>query len=375
MNTERKIKQKIWSREHTYFLIVQPGLESILRDEITSFGYNISKKIIGGIEVKGKLDVLYDISLKTRVATKILFRLAHFKATHLSEIKKALNKVDFCLFWGKNTHFNITVSSKSSKLYHTDMVKEFIAKEILKFSQKNDFNYIMDKKSPETLYVRIENNEVTLSLDSSGDFLYKRNIKKKSSKAPVRENIAAALLLKYWDKNKLLLDPMCGSATFSIEASMIKNDIAPGINRDFNFMNWVNFREKTFSFLKNKYKNNLNYNVQSIQTSDIEDSSVAIANENLSLFNIKAEKKNFFDIIPSEKSGFIVMNLPYDKRIRVEMDFYKKVENKLLKDFKNWEYLILISKNHKFSKLKKDKLRIKNGGILLDIYHGILQEA
>jgi len=372
MNTERKIKQKIWSKEHTYFLIVQPGLESILRDEITSFGYDISKKIIGGIEVKGKLDVLYDISLKTRVATKILFRLAHFKATHLSEIKKALNKVDFCLFWGKNTHFNITVSSKSSKLYHTDMVKEFIAKEILKFSQKNDFNYIMDKKSPETLYVRIENNEVTLSLDSSGDFLYKRNIKKKTSKAPVRENIAAALLLKYWDKNKLLLDPMCGSATFSIEASMIKNDIAPGINRDFNFMNWVNFREKTFSFLKNKYKNNLNYNVQSIQTSDIEDSSVAIANENLSLFNIKAEKKNFFDIIPSEKSGFIVMNLPYDKRIRVEMDFYKKVENKLLKDFKNWEYLILISKNHKFNKLKKDKLRIKNGGILLDIYHGIL---
>ncbi len=373
MNIERKIKQKIWSKEHNYFLIVQPGLESILKNEIISFGYNTTKETNGGLEVKGKLDVLYDLSLKTRVATKILFRLATFKATHLSEIKKALTRLDFCLFWPKDTNFDIIVSSKSSKLYHTDMVKEFLAKEILSFGKKNDFNYILDKKSQEKLYVRIEDNEITISLDASGDFLYKRNIKKKTSKAPIRENIAAALLLKYWDKNKYLLDPMCGSATFSIEASMIKNDIIPGFNREFNFMNWVNFKEKTFNFLKNKYTKNLNYNIKNIMPSDLEEASVKVSNENLSIFNgIKAKKENFLNITPSKESGFIVMNLPYNKRIKVEVDFYKEIEHKLLKDFKNWEYLILVSRNHKFNKLKKDNLKIKNGGILLNIYHGII---
>lgn len=373
MNIERKVKQKIWSKEHNYFLIVTPGLESILKDEILSYGYTVERETVGGLEVKGKLDTLYDLSLKTRIATKILFRLKSFKATHLSEIKKALQKIDFCLFWPKNTNFDIIVSSKSSKLYHTDMVKEFIAKEILSFSKKNDFNYILDKKFQERLYVRIENNEVTLSLDSSGDFLYKRNIKKKSSKAPIRENLAAALLLKYWDKNKLLLDPMCGTATFSIEASMIKNNIIPGINREFNFMKWVNFKEKTFNFLKSKYTKNLNYNIENIMPSDLEESSVNISNENLSIFNgIKAKKENFFNVVASKESGFIIMNLPYNKRLKVEMDFYKKIENKLLNDFKNWEYLILVSKNHKFNRLKKDNLRIKNGGILLNIYHGII---
>jgi len=373
MNIERKVKQKIWSKEHNYFLVVQPGLENILKDEITSFGYDIVQETTGGLEVRGKLDVLYDLSLRTRVATKILFRLSSFKATHLSDIKKALLKLDFCLFWAEDTKFDISVTSKSSKLYHTDMVRDFIAKEILSFSGKNNKNYILDKKSKEKLLVRIENNEIIISLDSSGDFLYRRNIKKKVNKAPLRENIASALLLKYWDTNKLLLDPMCGSATFSIEASMIKNNIIPGFKRDFNFMKWINFKSKTFNFLKNKYTQNIDFNIQDIELSDIEEDSIDVSNENLSIFNgIKAKKENFFNILPSKKSGFIVINLPYNNRVKVDMDFYKKIEEKLLNDFKNWEYLILVSKNHKFNKLKKGNLRIKNGGILLNIYHGII---
>jgi putative N6-adenine-specific DNA methylase len=373
MNINRIIKQKIWSKEHNYFLVVQPGLEDILKKEIESFGYNIESEAVGGVEVKGKLETLYDLSLRSRVATKILFRLVHFKANHISDIKKGLKKVDFCLFWPKNTNFNISVTSKSSKLYHTDMVKEFILKEILSLSELNDLNYNLYKKSLETLFVRIENNEITISLDSSGDFLYKRNIKKKANIAPLRENVAASLLLKFWNKEKFLLDPMCGSGTFSIEASLIKNNIPSGYDREFNFMNWVNFRDKTFSFLKSKYLEDINFDIKNIEASDINEDFVNNANENLSLFNgLIVKKENFFDIIPSKESGFIVINLPYNKRIKVDSDFYQKVEKKLKKDFKKWEYLILVSKNHKFNKLKKDSLKIKNGGILLDIYHGII---
>jgi putative N6-adenine-specific DNA methylase len=253
------------------------------------------------------------------------------------------------------------------------MVKEFILKEILSLSELNDLNYNLYKKSLETLFVRIENNEITISLDSSGDFLYKRNIKKKANIAPLRENVAASLLLKFWNKEKFLLDPMCGSGTFSIEASLIKNNIPSGYDREFNFMNWVNFRDKTFSFLKSKYLEDINFDIKNIEASDINEDFVNNANENLSLFNgLIVKKENFFDIIPSKESGFIVINLPYNKRIKVDSDFYQKVEKKLKKDFKKWEYLILVSKNHKFNKLKKDSLKIKNGGILLDIYHGII---
>jgi len=370
-NLERKIKKDIWSKEHNYFIIVQPGLEEIAISEIESFGYTIDKQVVGGLELKGKLDVLYNISLKSRVATKILFRLSSFKASHLSDIKKHIKKLDLNLFWKEKTHFDIVVSSKSSKLYHTDMVKEFILKEIESYSKENDLNYNMDKKSREKLFVRIENNEVTVSLDANGDFLYKRNIKKQINKAPIRENIAAALLLKYWNTENTLLDPMCGSATFSIEASMIKNNIMPGVKRKFNFMNWVSFREKTFNFIKNKYNTNISFDVENIELSDLNKASVDIANRNISIFNgLNAKKENFFDIVPSKESGFIVMNLPYDKRIKVEKNFYQKIEKKLMKDFKNWNYLLLVAKNNKFNNLELTDLKIKNGGILLNVYHG-----
>jgi putative N6-adenine-specific DNA methylase len=253
------------------------------------------------------------------------------------------------------------------------MVKEFIIKEILNFSEKNNLDYIWDKKSLEKLYVRIENNRVIISLDSSGDFLYKRNIKNKFSKAPIRENIAAALLLNYWNKDDILFDPMCGSATFSIEAAMVKNDIIPGINREFNFMNWINFKPKTFNYLKNNYTKDIDYKTHNIYPSDLSNESVINSNENLLMFKgIVAKNKDFFSLNPSKKSGFIVINLPYNKRIKVKKDFYERVEKKLLSDFKNWKYLILVSKNHEFNNLKKSKLRIKNGGILLDVYHGKL---
>ena len=371
MNFERKIKKTIWSKEHNYFIIVQPGLEEIATSEIESFGYKVEREVVGGLELNGKLDVLYDISLRSRVATKILFRIASFKASHLSDVKKHINKLDLQLFWGENTYFDIVVNSKSSKLYHTDMVKDFIAKELMSYSKENNLNYSLDKKSREKLFIRIENNEVTVSLDASGDFLYKRNIKKQLNQAPIRENVAAALLLKYWNKEEFFLDPMCGSATFSIEAAMIKNNIIPGAKRKFNFMNWVSFREKTFKFMKRKYTENKSFDIENIELSDLSQKSVDVTNKNISIFNnLNAKKQNFFEMSPSKESGFIIMNLPYNKRIKVEKNFYQKIEKKLLKDFKGWNYLILVAKNNNFNKLEMSDLKIKNGGILLNVYHG-----
>ena len=366
MNLERKIKRKIYAKNHGYFLITQPGLEDVLESEVKDLGYEVLKKVSGGIETEGKIKDLYYLSFHVRSASKIFLRLASFKALSLSKIGNKLKILNLELFWKKNTRFNVKVSCKKSRLYHSDMVRDYVIKKL----EGGDFsylNYSFDKKSRESLVIRIENDIVTVSLNATGDFLYKRNIKKLIHKAPIRENIAAALLLKYWNKEKILFDPMCGSGTFALEGAMIKNNIPPNFKGNFNFLNWVNFKEKTFNHIKSSF--DLNFSVHGIFLSDIDEKAVKTALENLSLFNgISVKKNDFFKIKPFEKSGMLVMNLPYNKRIKVKGDFYFKIEKKIITDFKDWDYLILAPEFVKFNNLKKKNLRIKNGGFKINVY-------
>ncbi len=373
MNIQRQIKKQIYSKEHDFFIISPLNLEDITAKELDLLELkNIITK--EGIELKAKINDLYKMNLKLRSASRILMRIYKFKAMYPKELKEKISKVNWALYLKENSSFFLKVSSKNSKLYHSGLIEEVVKNDILRYSLNNklNFKYSLDENSIK-IYVRAENNNFVISLDSSGDNLYKRSYKKITSIAPLRENIASALLLKYWDKKAPLLDPMCGSGTFSLEAYMIRNNISPGINRKFSFMNWNCFREKTFNYIKNEaIKEEKVLNCNDIISSDYNPRLLNTYKNFESFNNLNKPKiKDFFSYTKPFDSGLVVINLPYGKRIKVEKNFYKNIEKKLKKDFKNWNVLLIYPQGRNFN-LDGDILKIKNGGLNVNVLYSKL---
>ncbi len=366
MNIERQIKQKIYAKKHEFFLIIPLGLEKIASEELKTF--NIEHKVEkGGITVEEKIDKLYELNLRTRVATRILMRIANFKSLYASNLKNGIAAIEWLLFLKENSNFTIIVKSRKSKLYHSGLIEETVVKEILKYSEKNSLNYKFDKDGHK-IYIRVENDRATVSIDSSGEMLYKRGYKKYSSIAPLRENIAAAILLKYWDKDIKLLDPMTGSGTFSLEANLIKNSIAPGLNREFAFMDWNNFKEKSFNFIKKNILNESLNEKTNIEASDINSELIEKTKLNFNSFETleKPQVKDFFDIIPEIDKGFLILNLPYGLRIEKNKKFYSQIAKKLRKDFKGWQSVILYPRDISFP-LDGEIMKFSNGGFPINL--------
>jgi len=370
MELERRIKKHIYAKNHDFFIITQLGFEDITLSELNNLGFN-GVKDVGGINFNGKIEDLYSIALNIRTSSKILMRLSSFYATHVSELINNFKKINLELFFKENEKIKFHISSKSSKLYHLKMIEEVLSK-VLK---ENDAGFQIDDSAQQKIYIKFEENICTISLDATGELLHKRFEQKHMSEAPIRETIASFLLLKYWNKEEYLIDSMCGSGTFSIEAAMIKNNISPNMQRTFNFKEWVNFKEATFNFLLNKCQNNiLNNDLSLIFTSDIDDNRIkeAIFNKNMLKLNLNPVKLNFFDIIPPQnQTGLVILNPPYGKRIEKSDNLYDKIFYKLKKDFKGWKYVVLIPKDIETLFSGNNYFEFSNGGIEIKAYNNI----
>ena len=339
----------------------------------------------GGIEFDCKPDQCMVMNLNLRSPSKILMRLSHFKADSFKKLENKLNKIDWTLFLPGNNSLKFNVTTKKSRLYHSNAIAqrcEKIIKDQFNSSQEN----ISSKKSPstQTIFLRVKQDKFTISLDSSGDLLFKRGIKKKVSKAPLRENLAFAML--YWagfSKDNILIDPMCGSGTFSLEAAMIKNNLSSGIYRSFAFESWPGFSQKTWAYQKKQAKENLEpFQKKQIFASDIDDDAMVALEQNISNHDfcqcIDVSKKDFFSITPSKisppKKGIIMLNPPYGKRLGKKdnaQSFFQEIGKKLSADFKGWRAGIILPSQECKSFLDQ-KLVLKpifHGG--LDLFAGM----
>jgi len=213
--------------------------------------------------------------------------------------------------------------------------------------------------------------------------LFKRGIKKKVNTAPLRENLAFAILKKTgFSKNDLLIDPMCGSGTFSIEAAMLHANIPPGFFRSFAFEYWPGFRKENFNYLKTQVEKKFCLDKgPGIFASDIDGSSLELLDDAIEqhefLKSIQVRKTDFFDIQPTRltsKKGVVVLNPPYGKRLGRDMDitrFFSEIGKKLAKDFKGWRVGIIYTEKalSKATGLALQPMPFFHGG--LDLYAGI----
>lgn len=238
------------------FAVTTPGLESIALGELKRLGLK-GKAEIGGVSFRGDAEAVYAANLWLRTATRVVVRVARFHASTFHELERRAKQVPWAEFLGSGSAVRVRVTCRKSRLYHSDAVAERILAAIARVAPgvvalegeshaADTDDEVQGDAQPETtaqlFIVRIVDDECEISADTSGELLHRRGYRQEVGKAPLRETLAAAMLLASgWRPAESLVDPLCGSGTIPIEAALLARGIAPGIRRKFAFMNWPAF--------------------------------------------------------------------------------------------------------------------------------------
>lgn len=219
------------------FLAVAPGLEAVLREELVEKGFRKPKCVAGGVTIKGVWRDVWRANLEIRGASRILARIASFRVVHLAQLDKLAREVDWARVLRADRPVRVEASCKGSKIYHAGAVSERVGKAIA-----GALDVPVEEDAPVCVRARIEDNVCTLSVDTSGELLHRRGFKAEVNRAPMRETLAALFLRAAgFDGKQALVDPMCGSGTFVIEAAEIAGALMPGRGRAFAFEDLPSF--------------------------------------------------------------------------------------------------------------------------------------
>ncbi len=386
----KRIRRRILAVSWEFFAVTAPGLEKICRNECDSFPFlNSSLKVIkGGVEFSGRVHLVYEANLYIHTANRIMMRIGDFKAANFRQLEKKLSEFSWELFLNPHNTVRVKVSATHSRLYHTEAVGSRISG-ILQRAQCSIQNSPKSSGAMvQTLYARIVDDRVRLSLDSSGEILYKRGIKTHGGKAPLRETTACAvLLLAGYNGREPLIDPMCGSGTFSLEAAMMAMNIPPGWFRQFAFMQWPCFSPARWKFIRDQaQKQFLHVEKPMIFASDIDPQMCHelknCVNKNGFEHIIKiSDGHDFFTLCPenlTNRPGLVVLNPPYGLRmdpLEENTDhLFGEIFKKLKKDYKQWKVAMIIP-NQRL--IRKTTLPFKiqplfHGGLRLFLLHGTI---
>ncbi len=354
----KRIKRHVIGRIRSFFVVTAPGLEKLCFEELMALPLSVKDAAVvaGGVEFKGRVHDCYLANLNLRTASRILMRIGEFKATNFRQLEKKLSDFSWEIFLYPGLVTKISVVSRHSRLYHksaiTDQFKTAIANRLAQTRVHGE----IETGSPfsQHLFIRVVDDRFTVSLDSSGEILYKRGIKKHGGKAPIRETIAAAALkLAGYTCTDPLMDPMCGSGTFSIEAAMMAQNIPPGWFRNFAFMGWPCFRHQRWAHIRRESeKYFFPVNTHLIYASDKDKKACHALEKRIKQYNlsgiIKVFCKDFFDLSPAEltdQAGLVIINPPYGLRIgtRQESDaLFYAICDKLKKEYNGWKLALVL---------------------------------
>jgi len=349
-----------------FFATCASSLEYLLVDELKELGAENVKEGLSIVNFEAEWPTVYDILMWTRVASRVLYPVAKFEAKDEQTLYDQVSIIDWAQHIKSNASFMVNSQSFRSDLTHTKFISQRVKDAIVDhFTDMDEARPDVEFDHPDvTLQCRIRQNQVILSIDLAGAGLHRRGYRQQGGAAPIKENLASALLIRAgWQtkcrdekQNSLCLyDPMCGSGTFLIEAAMMALDIAPGLQREYlGIFGWSQFKQelwdKTVESAKNKKEKSKNRNKLQIIGSDINPKAISIAQSNLALAGLEDVIKLHIAAIdqveqidiPSE--GLVIVNPPYSERLG-EFDQVKQIYfelGQLLKQkFMGWKASVL----------------------------------
>ena len=328
------------------------GLESVLKREITDLGYEVTQVEDGRVTFLGDAEAVCRANIFLRTAERILIKAGNFHAKTFEELFQGTKSIPWEAFIPEDGKFWITkAASVKSKLFSPSDIQSIMKKAMVE-RLKEVYHIEWFKESGQSFPVRVflMKDEVTVALDTTGESLHKRGYRKLTAKAPIAENLAAALLmLTPWKKDRILVDPFCGSGTFPIEAAMMAAGIAPGMNRSFTAESWRHLiPARQWYDAVEEATELMNPDVDTdIQGYDIDDTMVSIARENARLAGVDKlihfQKRGVDQLSHSKKYGFIVTNPPYGERLEEKQNLpaLYRVIGERFKSLDSWSlYLI-----------------------------------
>ena len=353
------------------------GMESVLKREISDLGYEITCVEDGKVTFRGDLSAICRANVFLRTTERVLLKVAQFQAETFEELFQGTKAVPWEAYLPEHAKFWVAkANSIKSKLFSPSDIQSIMKKAMVeRMKSVYHRNHFPEDGPSYALRVTIIKDVVTIGIDTSGESLHKRGYRKVTSKAPVTETLAAAiLLLSPWKKDRILIDPFCGSGTFPIEAAMIGANLAPGRNRSFISESWPMIPKELWSAARSEADTKADPSVSlQIQGYDIDPQMVEAARENAKLAGvdhlIHLQQREVKDLHTQKKYGFVITNPPYGERLEEKeaMPALYREMGTAFRQMDTWSFFILTGyeEAEKYLGRKADKNR--------KIYNGMLK--
>lgn len=361
------------------------GLEAVLKKEIIDLGYNVVKVEDGKVTFEGDAETICRTNICLRTAERILLKTGEFKAVTFEELFQKTKDIPWENYIPKDGKFWVTkANSINSKLFSSSDIQSIVKKAIverLKTIYKTD--WFQEDGNEYPIRISIMKDVVTVGLDTTGSSLHKRGYRPAAGKAPISETLAAALiLLTPWKKDRIFVDPFCGSGTFVIEAAMIAANIAPGLKRHFTAEKWTNLIDgEEWENVRGEALEEQNTDISvDIQGYDIDNDVIKIARENAKSAGvdklIHLQQRAVADLRHPKKYGFIVTNPPYGERLEEKeaLPAIYRAFGESFRSLDSWSAYVITSfeQTEKYFGRKADKNRKIYNGMLKTYFYQFL---
>lgn len=358
-----------------FFAIVPPGFEQVAAAELESLAAHDVKVEEGGISFSGSLTVLYRISLRARVITRILLRIHHFKALSFPELYNKVKRIDWSRYLHADAAIVVNATCHASKLIHSGRAEASTGEAIAARLSGNG----SASGHPQQVYLRIDHDLCTLSLDCSGERLDRRGYRMEPGLAPVRETIAAGLLQwAAWQPEEPLVVPMCGSGTLAIEAACMAARMPASVGHDFPFLHWRNIRQKAWQQVQQRAQEMGQRSMQPhIYASDFDAEAIEISMRNAERAGVKHAivfaQADFRALTApvDAKAGLMLLNPPYGSRIGEDvLALYGAIGERFRREFAGWRMVIFSPERaceRALGMKPQKRLKIRHGGRWLEL--------
>ena len=299
------------------------GMESVLKQEILDLGYEIVQVEDGKVTFAGDATAFARANVFLRTTERVLWKVGSFHAETFEELFQGTKAIPWEAIIPADGKFWVAkANSVKSKLFSPSDIQSIMKKAMVeRMKQHYQVNWFEETGAHYPVRVSILKDEVTVGIDTSGESLHKRGYRKLTSKAPITETLAAALiLLSPWNKDRILVDPFCGSGTIPIEAAMIGANIAPGMNREFLAQTWNNIPKKMWPAAVEEAKSKIRTDVElSIQGYDLDGEIIKAARQNARMAGVDQyihfQQRPVNQLNHPKKYGFVITNPPYGERL------------------------------------------------------------
>lgn len=329
------------------------GFESVLAEELRQMGATNVHERKRAVAFEGDLAMVYRANMELRTALRILMPIANFKANNEEELYDKIKEIDWEQYMSVKDTLAVDAVTASKVFNHSKYValkvKDAVVDQFREKYRKRPNVRVLDPHLG--IYIYVHNNDVNVSIDSTGQSLHKRGYRVAPVDAPINEVLAAGMiLLSGWNKDCLFMDPMCGSGTILIEAALYANNIPPNLNREhFAFMNWSNFDKATLERLKENAKAHFVDHPHPIMGWDKNLGCVRKTEQNIEAAGltgkIEVKRKRFERLTPPADHGVLMVNPPYDERLEEDNieEFYSIIGDTFKKNYAGYEAWLISS--------------------------------